>query len=120
MRRSKLPAFVLPPSIEVEGLFGRPAMERTPANHGLWRLACQLGGELGIELEEGTRFLSNVVGLPAEKVEVGLEVECFFQELADGTKLPMFRPIPPARNESTLPNERANGPRRERVPCLRL
>ena len=40
-------------SIEVNGLFGRPAMEHTPANRGLWRLACRLGKELGLELEEG-------------------------------------------------------------------
>jgi glutamate carboxypeptidase len=40
-------------SIRVEGLFGRPAMEHTPANRRLWRLACQLGGELGMELDEG-------------------------------------------------------------------
>lgn len=41
-------------SIEVDGLFGRPAMEHTPANRSLWRLACRLGGELGLELDEGT------------------------------------------------------------------
>lgn len=41
-------------SIEVEGLFGRPAMERTPANRVLWRLACELSGELGMGLQEGT------------------------------------------------------------------
>ena len=35
-----------------QGLFGRPAMEHTPANRHLWRLACQLGGELGMELDE--------------------------------------------------------------------
>jgi glutamate carboxypeptidase len=40
-------------SIRVEGLFGRPAMEHTSANRRLWRLACQLGGELGMELDEG-------------------------------------------------------------------
>jgi glutamate carboxypeptidase len=40
-------------SIEVDGLFGRPAMEHTPANRHLWRLACQLGSELGMELDEG-------------------------------------------------------------------
>jgi glutamate carboxypeptidase len=27
-------------------------MERTPANRALWQLACRLGGELGLELEE--------------------------------------------------------------------
>ena len=40
-------------SIEVDGLFGRPAMEHTPANRKLWRLACRLGSELGLELDEG-------------------------------------------------------------------
>lgn len=41
-------------SLSVEGLFGRPALEPTPANRSLWRLACRLGGELGLELEEAT------------------------------------------------------------------
>jgi glutamate carboxypeptidase len=40
-------------SLMVEGCFGRPAMERTAANRHLWRLACELGQELGLELEEG-------------------------------------------------------------------
>lgn len=40
-------------ALEIEGRFGRPAMERTPANRQLWRLACGLGEELGLELEEG-------------------------------------------------------------------
>jgi glutamate carboxypeptidase len=40
--------------IEVDGFFGRPAMEHTPANRSLWRLACRLGAELGLALEEAT------------------------------------------------------------------
>ena len=40
-------------SLSIEGGFGRPAMERTPANRQLWHLACSLGAELGMELEEG-------------------------------------------------------------------
>jgi glutamate carboxypeptidase len=40
--------------IEVDGLFGRPAMEHTPANRELWRLACRAGTELGLTLEEAT------------------------------------------------------------------
>lgn len=40
-------------SLLVEGGFGRPPMERTPANRRLWRLALQLGSQLGLELEEG-------------------------------------------------------------------
>ncbi|MBT8040344.1 MAG: M20 family metallopeptidase [Xanthomonadales bacterium] len=41
-------------SLTIDGLFGRPALEHTPANRKLWRLACRLGDELGLELEEGT------------------------------------------------------------------
>jgi len=40
-------------SLQIEGVFGRPAMERTAANRQLWRLACKLGGELGLQLEQG-------------------------------------------------------------------
>jgi len=40
-------------SLTIEGGFGRPAMERTPANRQLWRLACRLGEDIGLELEEG-------------------------------------------------------------------
>lgn len=36
----------------IEGGFGRPAMERTPANRRLWALATDLGRQLEIELEE--------------------------------------------------------------------
>ncbi len=40
-------------TLHIEGGFGRPAMERTPANRRLWRLACRLGADLGLELAEG-------------------------------------------------------------------
>jgi len=40
-------------SLHIEGGFGRPAMEKTPANRQLWRLACRLGDQLGLQLEEG-------------------------------------------------------------------
>jgi glutamate carboxypeptidase len=40
-------------SLHIEGGFGRPAMEQTPANHQLWLLAKQLGCEFDLELEQG-------------------------------------------------------------------
>jgi len=40
--------------LEFSGGFGRPAMERTPANRRLSGLALRLGRELGLALEEGT------------------------------------------------------------------
>jgi len=39
-------------SIEIQGGFDRPPMERTPGNRTLWRLARDLGAELGLELEQ--------------------------------------------------------------------
>ena len=40
-------------SLDIEGYFGRPPMERTPANRQLWRLVHRSGLELGLELEQG-------------------------------------------------------------------
>jgi uncharacterized OB-fold protein len=54
-----------------------------------------------IELAEepDVRIVSNVVGVPAEDVRVGLEVEVFFEEWGDGGPdtvwLPLFRPPQP-------------------------
>jgi len=39
--------------LQIKGGFGRPAMERTPANRRLWNLALQLGKDLGLNLEQG-------------------------------------------------------------------
>ena len=40
--------------ILIEGRIGRPPMEPTPANRGLWETARQLGRDLGLELDEAT------------------------------------------------------------------
>jgi glutamate carboxypeptidase len=39
-------------SLQVEGGFGRPPLERTPRNRSLWQLARATAAELGIELDE--------------------------------------------------------------------
>jgi glutamate carboxypeptidase len=38
--------------LKIEGGFGRPALEPTPANRALWDQAQKLGADLGLELEE--------------------------------------------------------------------
>jgi len=40
-------------SLDIEGRFGRPPMEKTTANRRLWHLAIQLGSELGLDLKQG-------------------------------------------------------------------
>lgn len=46
-----------------------------------------------IELEEGVRLISNVVGIPADAVEIGMAVAVEFTAFDDELTLPQFRPV---------------------------
>jgi uncharacterized OB-fold protein len=46
-----------------------------------------------VELDEGVRFLSNVVGVAPEDVAVGTAVQVTWEALSDGRHLPLFTPI---------------------------
>jgi uncharacterized protein len=45
-----------------------------------------------IELAEGVRMMSNVVGCPPDEVVVGMPVRVTWHELSDGRNLPQFTP----------------------------
>ncbi|MFE9395637.1 bifunctional MaoC family dehydratase N-terminal/OB-fold nucleic acid binding domain-containing protein [Streptomyces flavidovirens] len=45
-----------------------------------------------IELAEGVRMVSNVVGVPYDKVRIGMPVELEFLRVDDELELPVFRP----------------------------
>ncbi|HEY7066146.1 MAG TPA: OB-fold domain-containing protein [Chloroflexota bacterium] len=45
-----------------------------------------------IALDEGPRFLSNVVGCAIEDIRVGMPVEIVFEDVTDDCTLPKFRP----------------------------
>lgn len=45
-----------------------------------------------VELEEGPRVVTSVVGLPVSDLRVGLAVEVVFDEVADDVTLARFRP----------------------------
>ena len=45
-----------------------------------------------VELEDGVRFTTRLVGVRVEDVRVGMPVEVVFTPVADGTQLPLFRP----------------------------
>lgn len=45
-----------------------------------------------IELEEGTRFVSNVVGIKPEEVKMDMPVEVCFEPTMNNHKVPVFRP----------------------------
>jgi hypothetical protein len=61
-----------------------------------------------VELDEGPRMMTNIVGADAAELAVGLPVEVVFHTTPDGTALPRFQPLlargadppePPARRQ---------------------
>ncbi|MFQ5514560.1 MAG: bifunctional MaoC family dehydratase N-terminal/OB-fold nucleic acid binding domain-containing protein [Myxococcota bacterium] len=44
-----------------------------------------------VELEEGTRLISNIVGCDPAQVHIGMPVELSIEEVEEGFKLPLFR-----------------------------
>ena len=44
-----------------------------------------------VELDEGPRVVSNIVGIPNEDIQVGMRVLVFFAEVEPGLKLPKFK-----------------------------
>jgi uncharacterized OB-fold protein/acyl dehydratase len=55
-----------------------------------------------VELEEGTRILSNLVGVSADEVKLGMPVELAIEATDPELNLPLFRRARPARRETTL------------------
>jgi len=47
-----------------------------------------------VDLEEGPRFVTNIVGCPVDEVEIGMPVEVIFEEAGEGIFLPKFGPRP--------------------------
>lgn len=52
-----------------------------------------------IDLEEGPRICSNVIGCPIEKVAIGMDVEVIFEEAGSGIFLPKFKPCSGIRQD---------------------
>ena len=46
-----------------------------------------------VELDEGPRLMTNVVGCPPESVTVGMPVQVTWEPLSDGRNLPLFEPV---------------------------
>ena len=46
-----------------------------------------------IELDEGVRMVSNVCGIAYEDIEADMPVEVFFEDMQDGFRIPLFRPV---------------------------
>ena len=48
-----------------------------------------------VELEEGARLVSNVVGCPPDALEIGMPLEVVFEDVGPEVTLPKFRPRGP-------------------------
>jgi uncharacterized OB-fold protein len=46
-----------------------------------------------VELAEGPRMLSNIVGIPPEDVRCEMAVKVMFDDVADGVAVPKFTPV---------------------------
>ena len=49
---------------------------------------------LDLEGAPGARLISDIVDVDPDEVHIGMEVEVLFSPIADGWKLPLFRPVP--------------------------
>jgi uncharacterized OB-fold protein len=45
-----------------------------------------------VDLEEGVRMMTNVIGCPPDEVHSGMAVTVTWEPLRDGRQLPLFRP----------------------------
>ncbi len=45
-----------------------------------------------VELAEGPRMTTNIVGVPNDRIRVGMPVEVVFEDLSPEISLPKFRP----------------------------
>ena len=46
-----------------------------------------------VELEEGPRLISNVIGIPPDDVRCEMPVEVVFDDVAEGVAVPKFRVV---------------------------
>ena len=79
-------------SIHPRNTSERPIMTQNDVNPVLYEDAQIHPAIALIELEEGTRIVGNLPGVPPEKVRVGMPVEVSFARVADEWTLPQWRP----------------------------
>ena len=48
-----------------------------------------------IDLDDGPRFCTNIIGCPIDKVKIGMDVEVVFEDAGENVVLPKFKPASP-------------------------
>ena len=49
-----------------------------------------------VDLDEGVRLVTNLVGIDKDDIRIGMRVTAEFVDAANGARVPVFRPIPAA------------------------
>ncbi len=61
-----------------------------------------------VELEEGVRIVSNVIGVRPDQLEIGMPLEVCYVDTHDGVTLHQFRPARPERRTATLTRDQVS------------
>jgi uncharacterized OB-fold protein len=62
-----------------------------------------------VDLEEGVRVMTNVVGCAPHDVHAGMAVALAWEPLSDGRQLPLFEPVPSGEHATTDENVTVEG-----------
>jgi hypothetical protein len=46
-----------------------------------------------VQLEQGPRVVTNIVGCKPEDVKIGMKVQVTFEDVTDAVALPKFKPV---------------------------
>ena len=46
-----------------------------------------------VDLAEGVRMVSNVIGIASDALKIGMALEAVFDDVGDGVHVPKFRPV---------------------------
>ena len=57
------------------------------------KISTELGYAPTVDLEEGLRILTNVVGCSHAGLEIGMPLEVTFEAITDEVTLPSFKPV---------------------------
>jgi uncharacterized OB-fold protein len=57
-----------------------------------------------VDLEEGVRVMTNVVGCAPDDVHAGMAVALAWEPLSDGRQLPLFQPVPSGEPAAAVEN----------------
>jgi uncharacterized OB-fold protein len=87
--------FCFAAALEWRPASGRGRLYTFTIMHQMFHPGFAAGGPYNVaqvDLAEGVRITSNVVGVQADALRIGMALEAVFEDAGDGVRLPKFRP----------------------------